>query len=571
MKFLHKHRRIIGFILTVTVSVMLFVSSIPASADSGTAEYALHFARLVTENGTYNAGNLTSVGISYNKSAVNANSYLIDSDCFTVSTSSAPNFLRIRCRVPSSFSAGSSYRVGLIVREDSRSIGLACDGSVIDGSNISRGIDTYAMTKAQIMNMLNKLGFSSLTIIGVRIVITSNAVAMATYDKVEILDFTRSGTGAITGGASAGSDIQKQAHQWLYENFLDPAINWLGNFISDALSFVTSNFILPAIGTLGVIFQDCFNGLKPILTTLLDDLFLPVLNSILSTLNGIVQAIADAFLPIIADIINFFAPYYNKLSDIITNNFIDLVSRLSPLVNQFVTAITPSFESIVNNISKNISNIIRQCFIPNDSSAEYQEFVSMKNDVTNKFPIFNQLYSFVSALFDPTSYSVGSSVQYSNLICNFDGFSTSNFNFRRIYYYNFPANKSYNLKFMLSCLDDNSGSFAVDFFKSDGSFYKAYPVKGGYVSIDIVPSTDLSSFSLAGLNSKGYVSFTDICLYSVDSSAGSDFTVNVYGKNVSVLNFDWYMPYKHYGDICVIAFCYLAFVWHTFKRLPQII
>ena len=63
----------------------------------------------------------------------------------------------------------------------------------------------------------------------------------------------------------------------------------------------------------------------------------------------------------------------------------------------------------------------------------------------------------------------------------------------------------------------------------------------------------------------------ELLKYYNQQAVSEDFVVNIYGNKLSVLNFDWYMPYKHYGDICVIAFCYLAFIWHTFKRLPNII
>ena len=55
------------------------------------------------------------------------------------------------------------------------------------------------------------------------------------------------------------------------------------------------------------------------------------------------------------------------------------------------------------------------------------------------------------------------------------------------------------------------------------------------------------------------------------SAVSSDFIVQVYDKKVSVLDMSWYLPYKQYGDICVIAFCYLAFIWRLFKKLPSMV
>ncbi len=561
MKFLHKHRRIIGFILTVTVSVMLFVSSIPASA----ADSVLcRFKRFDSGGSSYTpVTGCNNYSINYTSSGFYGKLYFYDEDIFSFSKTSAPEFFRIIVSLPMGYEKYYKTNIAVgIIYGNNRISRLLFDKIELDPNNINYELYYFILEGQDFIDIANDYNFSSMTVQGVSVDIDSVAASSSSVKRCTVESVTYS-----TGSSS--SSIQKEANRYLFDNFLDPAFKWLGNFISEAFRFVSDNFIVPAIGTLGVIFQDAFDALKPFLSSLLDNLFLPVLNSILSTLNGIVQAIADAFLPIIADIINFFAPYYNKLSDIITNNFIDLVSRLSPLVNQFVTAITPSFESIVNNISKNISNIIRECFIPNDSSAEYQEFVSMKNDVTNKFPIFNQLYSFVSALFNPSTYSPGTSVSVTNILRSYnDRIIESN---KQVYYrcnYDFKKGNSYYITFNVS----GSREVGIQYVLSSGSYMGGPEIHNGANTILLSESLySVSAFEFYSRKSSGTASITDICLYSVDSSAGSDFTVNVYGKNVSVLNFDWYMPYKHYGDICVIAFCYLAFVWHTFKRLPQII
>lgn len=39
----------------------------------------------------------------------------------------------------------------------------------------------------------------------------------------------------------------------------------------------------------------------------------------------------------------------------------------------------------------------------------------------------------------------------------------------------------------------------------------------------------------------------------------------------TMLDFSWYDSYKGYADIIIVAFCYLTFIWNTFRKLPSII
>ena len=36
-----------------------------------------------------------------------------------------------------------------------------------------------------------------------------------------------------------------------------------------------------------------------------------------------------------------------------------------------------------------------------------------------------------------------------------------------------------------------------------------------------------------------------------------------------IFNVNWYIPYKKYGDAIITAFCYIAFILHVFKNLPN--
>lgn len=52
-----------------------------------------------------------------------------------------------------------------------------------------------------------------------------------------------------------------------------------------------------------------------------------------------------------------------------------------------------------------------------------------------------------------------------------------------------------------------------------------------------------------------------------------ELTVNSkwYSGKVTVIDFSWYDDYRDLGDNVICCFCYLSFLWHIFKRLPDII
>ena len=60
-----------------------------------------------------------------------------------------------------------------------------------------------------------------------------------------------------------------------------------------------------------------------------------------------------------------------------------------------------------------------------------------------------------------------------------------------------------------------------------------------------------------------------------DTEASAKFNINVsskyYSGSVTVIDLSWYAPYKEFGDTVICIFCYLAFLWNIFIKLPDII
>lgn len=571
MKFFLKYKRLISVVLTVTVSVMLYVSVLPASAESSNRRYGSLYVGSDRGSGDATFRNSSDTGLRFGDKYgyhVTTNvffTYKFDSGFTVYSNSSKNSSLFFQWNIASSLKMHTANcrndNFSVVFKLPSnRYIYASINHEAIKSQLVSSSGNpeySYSWTPSAeaFAALCNDMKVDSVEIVGIAFKSSSDFSSIWSYISVtECEIFSGSGGSSLTGS--------------ILQSIFTPLLSWLATAINSTLR-VLSDSIISQLSFLGSIFQTVGQIMQPVISTVLDNLILPVLNSVLSSLNNIVSAAVEAFSPVIAGIINFFAPYFNKIQDIITSNFLDLVSKLSPLVNEFVTAIAPSFDSVVTNISKNISSIIKECFIPSDSSKEYQEFVSLRDDVTNKFPIFSQLKGFVSVLFDPMQYKAGNSILYSNLVCSFPN-KTFPIGSTTYYYrcnFNFKVNNSYYITFNFS-----GTSGRIQYIRTSGGYMSGVSIKNGSNSVLFSSDINVSAFEfVVSGSSDSSTLITDICLYSVDSSAGEDFTVNVYGKKVSVLDFDWYMPYKHYGDICVIAFCYLAFIWHTFKKLPSII
>lgn len=557
MKKLYKFRHLIGVVLTFAVSVMLLVSSFPASAQSLKPNYYSYYenanitdfgsiGNIMRLNSSYcyvdkqgaficHTSTFSSLGLAYNDSKLNGTfSFIIEAPAiwsvgFNGNQLSAAFIYRGLSGAIAAFqSSASNYEYNVI------------------GNGMARFV--FTVPASAIAAHMNYKGWYSADIIGVGVRSDGNytgnfkLVTAAYISKNEVYGFD-------------GGELK----------WYSPLTRVIGEIFDASTSVLTK-----AIDLIGVAINGIWNYAKPVLKPLLEEVLLPTLNGILNTVGSLATKIVEVLSPVLADMINFFSPYFNRISDIITNNFLNLVENLTPLVNKFVTAISPSLDSIVTNISSNISKIIKECFVPDDTSAEYQEFVGMKDEITNKFPIFNQLHGFVSALFNPQNYQVSYNDDIYTMIKNFGSFGNNEHNVLKPFpiYFLFDVNRYYLLTFTSVTTSVNKSY--ITFYDTDGNIILRSYAKDGLNEISFCLTKNCGVFYVSG-----YDSFTvsDVRLYTLknDKAVSSDFIVNVYGTEVSVLDFNWYMPYKKYGDILVISFCYLAFVWRTFKRLPNII
>lgn len=585
MKILHKYRRLIGVILTFTVSVMLLVSTIPASA----ADVSLDYCSFYPYGQLYTFGN-TSVKIysSSNtfllKSSGSGGSFVFHNGAFGPLGRSYRDSSK-NADYTFTFYGDPSWRSGI----DSKNFGCVVvfrslndeiksflafnyKVSAVSGSSC---LYTFTIPAATQYSMLNSINWVRADLVGIGV-----GQEGGYSGNLKYVSFNHSPISSDTNDDTSIDSSNKwysplvNFFRKIFSNSLNSLkveYGILGFLFENSIGSVTSK-LSDLIDLLGNIVNLIWQGSKPVLKPLFEEVFLPTLNSILNAINVLATKIAEVFSPILADMINFFAPYFNKISDIVTNNFLNLVTNLTPLVNQFVTAISPSLDGIVTNISKNISSIFNECFVPSDTSTEYQEFVGMKNDISNKFPVFNQLNDFVNVLFNPENYGNSLDDYSYTMLQNYGTFgeySHYSVTLKR-QYFTFLKGNSYLLNLYI---DMPVGSqVTLQFFSYKGQPFANYSLHNGSNSIKFCPDQNFNMFHFNCFGG-GYFSFSNVYLYSLESNhiVPDDFNVNVYGKEVSVLNFDWYLPYKHYGDICVIAFCYLAFIWHTFKRLPNII
>lgn len=60
-----------------------------------------------------------------------------------------------------------------------------------------------------------------------------------------------------------------------------------------------------------------------------------------------------------------------------------------------------------------------------------------------------------------------------------------------------------------------------------------------------------------------------------NTSSAPTYKINVNSKwyrgELTIIDLSWYAPYKDFGDTVICIFCYLAFLWNIFIRLPDII
>lgn len=577
MKFLEKHKKFISRVLVVTVSLMLLLSSFPTSAainsSSTLNSQQCSFIRAeVNGNQVYG----TSKGYRFNfyghtgslSGTHNFTAYLQNPIYITASTV-PKKVIQFVVDVPGllddsfkdGFFVSFSTSFGKYIRLNCNSIWYNHDisGTTLyekSFGSISRYV--FYVDSSRLTRMYNDLGSFSIT--GLEVHVSSELCQqyLGFQNYIYIGDFYDCETMTV---------IDESAK--MIADALQPIFSWLGGFFADAFTYVVNTFLVPVLNTLGFILNDIYNNLSPIFSSLFSDLILPVLDSILSSLSSVAGSIASSLSPLISNIVKDFTPIFNQLSNIITDNFLKLSNVLNPILNDFILNISPSFDSIVTNLSENISLIVNECFIPDNSSEQVQEFLSIKNDLTNKVPIFTQLSSFLETLFNPDTYYSSSSVNEKTYLDI--GFVGNYYRFGKplkpgdyklVFNCHSTANLSSYPKLTLQAYDNVKKKW-INIFS-----YSNYVRSGNVVYFSISNLYDYEIYELKLLHSYGIHKTT---LYSLDNTILSSNVVNYKGTLINAFNFDWYKPYKKYGDICIIAFCYLVFIWRTFKRLPILI
>lgn len=357
---------------------------------------------------------------------------------------------------------------------------------------------------------------------------------------------------------------------------LQPLFSFLGSFVADAFSFVVDTLLIPVIDAAALMLGDILETFEPFFNTFFNDLLMPVLDSLLSNVKKLSTTLVSSLTPVIEGIIDFFAPYFNNIVTAISTNFVDFAEDLTPILNEFIKNITPSFNSIVTNLSDNIKLIINECFIPDNESEQVQEFVAIKDKLLLKVPVFSQFGDFLSSLFNPDTYNASSSIQETSYI------SISSI---KKMYYTLP-NKLPNGRYKLVLsMDDsyslsNYGYVVLQCKKSNVKVYN-YFAQINFSALSTHKKNITSTFEITDSNSydsmilkfvfEGSARLYDVRIYSLDNTVLSSNIVSYKGKSINAFNFDWYKPYKHYGDILIISFCYLAFVWRTYKKLPTMV
>lgn len=575
MKFLEKHKKFISRVLVVTVSLMLLLSSLPVGASSvSTAGYdkvQCTFSKVSVYGVDYNAGNKDRFKMDFSNEY---GSYGDGSFYFFLTN-------------PVSINAGNAARKGIsfvlyfpyVLKTTGEKFKISFDTNL--GKSFSLNISAGSIVGnfqhvggdfGQIIKLNTFVDYSRIVamheyagnfkITGIRVELSGGAgQILGNGNYIAISDFYDCTVSVVEeSGTSEGQFIV---------NAFRPLLQALGDGIATALNVLGNEILVPVLNYLGDCLTVISNMLSPLLRSVLEDVVLPVLTSLFDVLSNLSITLANAFLPIISGIIKDFTPFFNQLFNQLTLEFIGLSSDISLALNKFIQDISPSFDSIVENTSKNIRLIVEECFIPDNSSEQVQEFLSIKNDLTNKVPIFTQLSSFLETLFNPdTYYSSSSVIEKTYLDIGF---------IRNYYRFNKPL-KAGDYKLVFNCHTsaslsgypdltlqayDNVKKKWINIFS-----YSNYVRSGNVVYFSISNLNDYEIYELKLLHAYGIHETT---LYSLDNTILSSNVVNYKGTPINAFNFDWYKPYKKYGDICIIAFCYLVFIWRTFKRLPILI
>ena len=413
MKFFYKHKKFIARVLCVTVSLMLLISSIPVGASTissaGYDKTLCTFSSYVSYGTSHTINNSDRVrglfSADYGSYSDGEFHFILSSPISINSSNASSKGIGFNLYFPYVLkTAGDNFKVAF--KTNLKGFILKLDGASIIGNFQNVGGDYGQIVKLQhfvdytrISAMHDYAGDFQIT--GLIVVVSGGAgQVLGNNNYIAISDFYDCTLQTVTATDEATFIL----------NALRSMLQLLGDGFSTAINFLGYDILAPYI-------EDILDGLgaisnvfSSVFSVFFEDLLMPVLESQLSVLRNLSITIAEKLEPIISNMVNFFAPYFNDLSDLITDNFIFLIKGLEPIFNQFTADVQFSFGSIAENMVKNIRKIIEECFIPDNSSVQVKEFISIKDELTSKIPLFTQFGTFLNTLFNPDDYYVSYTV-----------------------------------------------------------------------------------------------------------------------------------------------------------------
>lgn len=341
--------------------------------------------------------------------------------------------------------------------------------------------------------------------------------------------------------------------------------------------FLKANNALVFLITAGVDFIVLM--LKPILVDVIAGPASTSIKSIFESIFSSTGIFIRTLEPALASLTNAITPELTKIADSVTNGFKNFSEQyLRPALNDYLDKTKLAHSDLAASIIESLQTLFTTLVVPSDTSDEVQEFMQLKDKLSNKLPFVTQLNLFFTVLFDPTNYSedggngeslvflkeftaLGIRNRYPKAFTlDSEGYvvgSIEGADYKRyILPYDFEVGKTYVI---YATIKENAIDNVFSVLDNNG--------KSSYGDTAVGYRGTVTSLYVLG-RTRFHIS--SIRVYEV-VSADSGFSVDVMGTEVDIFNFDWYLPYKAYGDMVILSFVYLGFAWHLFKRLSSIV
>lgn len=318
--------------------------------------------------------------------------------------------------------------------------------------------------------------------------------------------------------------------------------------------------------------------LSPIINQIIQDVLIPLLDNTLGLLFSDTGIFISTLTPALKNIFSDLIPTVTKLNDMLTERFSEHFGDLGKNFNDLVDGIQDPHSLLFSNLVENFRELFKELFVLPEDSEYVIEFEEQKNKLANKVPFVTQIETFFAALFNEENYSeppepVGSqnvevekytAVEIYNMYPHVfyvenTYLGLSNIDLKYLRYslpYDFDINKEYCIK---ATTVQNTAMNAFTVINAEGK-YKDCNNQEGYTG-------NLQELLILARDD---VNVIQIVIYEVTEPV-TDFTFNIMGTNVNVLDFSWYMPYKAFVDTVILAFVYLGFCWGLYKRLNTLV